>query len=78
MTYTRFYDMRSGGRSKTPYDVLYIKGNEDEAAETFRARFDRDPYNTTCDCCGPDYSIEEYATLEEARRYDSEDGLMIG
>jgi cytochrome c5 len=70
-TYTRFFDMCSGGRQKTPHDVVYIKGSESVAAAKFEEVFGRDPYNTTCDCCGPDFSIEEYDSLHEAQEYDT-------
>jgi hypothetical protein len=63
-------DMCSGGSSKTDYDYIYIQAPYDEALKIFEERFDHDPMNTTCGCCGPDFSIEESPTLEEATGYE--------
>lgn len=70
--WTKFFDMHSGGCVKVPpYEIIYIEAeSENEAIEIFETRFDRDPFNITCDCCGNDYSLSEYDTLEEATEYD--------
>lgn len=68
--WTVFWDMSSGGSTKLkPYDMIYIQATEDNAIKIFEDIFDRDPYNVTCDCCGQDYSIDEYSSLEQATGY---------
>lgn len=68
--WTQFWDMHSGGSLKiNPYNQIYIEAPEREARELFRERFGRDPDNITCHCCGEDYAVEEYGTLEEATEY---------
>ncbi len=74
----RFFDMASGGRDKTKYETIIIEAdNEEQAAQVFEDKFEIDPYNTTCDCCGPDYSISEYETLELAERFDKDSRKKI-
>jgi hypothetical protein len=68
--WTRFMDMHSGGGCKLDWEYIYIEAPEEEAIEVFSNKFGRDPEDVTCDCCGPDYCISEYDTLEEATRYD--------
>jgi hypothetical protein len=65
-------DMSSGGTCKVPpFEWIYIEAaSAEEAAVVFYSRFGRDPYNVTCDCCGPDYSITSWPTLSEASGYD--------
>ena len=66
-----FMDMSSGGGSKTAFEhVLIQAANESDAAAIFEQRLERDPYNVTCDCCGADYSINEYDTLDAATAYN--------
>lgn len=73
--YYEFADMHSGGGAKTDYEYIYIKAeSEEEAVEIFEAKFDRSPYHTTCDCCGPDYSIWE---VEKPTRSASDEVLII-
>ena len=72
MTWTHFWDMHSGGSSKTVFEQIYIEGDEASAAEVFEKRFDRSPYGVTCDCCGADFAIREYDTLEKATEFDRE------
>lgn len=67
---TRFMDMHSGGRLKTPYTHIYIQEPLDEALETFKGLFARNPDNVTCKCCGEDFVYEQYSSLEEATAYD--------
>jgi hypothetical protein len=69
-TVTRFMDMHSGGRLKTPYTHIYIDEPLGEAIRTFKELFKRDPDNVTCKCCGEDFVYEEYESLEEATAYD--------
>lgn len=67
MVWTSFSDMCSGGGEKTEYDPIYIEGDEEEACSIFEAKFNRDPRNVTCSCCGPDFSVWEHdGGLDEA------------
>jgi len=67
--WTQFWDMHSGGDQKLDWAHIYIEQPEDEARATFERVFGRDPENVTCRCCGEDYTIQEYDTLEEATAY---------
>lgn len=58
--WTRFMDMHSGGGRKTDYDIIYIEARVDRARVIFENRFGRDPDDVTCNCCGPDFSIDPY------------------
>lgn len=74
----RFFDMASGGRDKTKYETIIIEAdNEQQAAQVFESKLEIDPYNTTCDCCGPDFSISSYETLDLAQQYDRESSKKI-
>lgn len=68
--WTHFMDMHSGGDCKLdPYEHIYIEAYEEQAVMIFEAEFKRDPNNVTCDCCGEDYSISEYSSVERATEY---------
>lgn len=67
--WTQFWDMSSGGGQKTEYSKIYIQASQNLAEQIFEELFGRDPHYVTCDCCGPDFSITEYETLEEATGY---------
>jgi hypothetical protein len=67
---TRFMDMHSGGKLKTPFTHIYVDAPLDKALNIFKDTFKRDPDNVTCTCCGEDFVYEEYASLEEATAYD--------
>lgn len=68
--WTKFWDMNSGGGLKeSPYGLIYIEAPEQEAKSVFHARFGHNPERVTCTCCGEDYSISEYETLDEATKY---------
>lgn len=71
---TRFMDMHSGGKLKTPFTHIYIDAPLDEALNIFKDTFERDPNNVTCKCCGEDFVYEEYSSLEEATAYDRKAG----
>lgn len=77
--WTRFMDMHSGGSCKQkPYKYIYIEAPEEEAVEIFYNRFAHYPHWVACECCGPNYSVSEYQTLEEAQEYDGpDDGDML-
>lgn len=59
VTWTRFFDMSSGGSNKVGPDVIWIQADEEKAVELFESIFKWDPTNVTCECCGQDYSIYE-------------------
>jgi hypothetical protein len=67
---TRFMDMHSGGRLKTPFTHIYVDAPLDRALEIFKETFKRKPDNVTCKCCGEDFVYEEHESLEEATAYD--------
>ena len=62
--------MHSGGGTKIePYEKIYIEAPRDKAIAIFQKRFERNPNNTSCKCCGGDYSINEHPTLCQASAY---------
>jgi hypothetical protein len=69
---TRFMDMHSGGKLKTPFTHIYVDAPLEKALEIFKDTFKRDPDNVTCKCCGEDFVYEEHSSLEEASAYDRE------
>lgn len=71
--WTRFHDMRSGGNLKENYNYIYIEAPQSEAEVIFYNRFGHNPNRVSCTCCGEDYAIEEYDSLELARKYDKVD-----
>ena len=76
MVWTLFWDMHSGGSLKLEFSKCYIEANELEAVSIFEDTFGRNPFHVTCDCCGEDYSVMQYDTLEEATRYLRQDELL--
>lgn len=66
MSYTRFFDMSSGGKEKEAWTIITVNLPEDEAVKWFEDQFGHHPYNITCYCCGEDYAVSQYATLEQA------------
>ncbi len=67
MKTTTFYDMHSGGSLKESVALIIIEAPEAEAISVFYARYGHNPRRVTCTCCGPDYSIDEHESLEEAQ-----------
>ena len=67
--WTLFWDMHSGGSSKTNWDKIYIQAPEAEAITIFENRMGRNPHQVACSCCGSDFSILESETLAEASAY---------
>jgi hypothetical protein len=61
--------MHSGGGQKLKWSKIYIEAPEHEAKIVFQNRFGRNPDRVTCTCCGPDYSISEEVSLEQASAY---------
>lgn len=67
MTWTKFYDMHSGGSVKEPpFEVIYIQLPQDQAIDAFELRFGHSPGDIACNCCGENYSVSEHETLELA------------
>jgi len=71
MTWTRFVDMYSGGDLKMRWRFIYIEADEDMSEQVFFQLFGRHPGETTCECCGPDYSYRGCAedSLRAASAY---------
>lgn len=62
--------MHSGGSTKVkPYNKLYMEAPQRIAEIVFYNRFGRNPHRITCTCCGEDYSLSEYDSLEQASAY---------
>lgn len=74
MVWTQFWDMHSGGGQKEQYSMIYIEAPQNEAISIFYSRFGHNPNRVSCTCCGDDYSVTEYATLEEATEYHRKGG----
>lgn len=70
MAWTRFMDMHSGGGTKTDFEYIYIEADEDTAVNIFCNMFDEHPYSVACGCCGSNFSVSSYNTLEEATDYE--------
>lgn len=62
--------MHSGGGQKENFSHCFIEAPENEAKIIFYNRFGHNPERVTCTCCGDDYSISEYETLEQATAYE--------
>ena len=67
--WTNFWDMHSGGGQKEEWSQIYIEAPESEARVIFYNRFGHSPDRVTCTCCGEDYAVNEYDTLDEATEY---------
>lgn len=68
---TTFWDMHSGGGQKLDWSMIYIEAPREEAELVFQNRFDRNPNRVSCTCCGPDYSIQQHSSVEEAKKSHS-------
>jgi hypothetical protein len=75
LKWIHFWDMHSGGGIKEePYQHIYIEATSQDAAEViFYNRFEHNPNRVTCTCCGSDYSVSEYDTLEAATEFQRSD-----
>ena len=68
--FTMFMDMHSGGKLKIPpYQYFVIEADEEDANGIFQSEFDRNPWQTTCSCCGNDYSAHTDDTLAQLSGY---------
>ena len=77
MVWTAFFDTHSGGRAKEKAGIICIEAPIKEAKIIFYNRFGHSPDRITCTCCGPDYSISEHETFEEAAQYPDTPGGVI-
>jgi len=68
MKTTLFWDMYSGGSKKQSFSKLAVELPEKEAIEWFEEKYGN-PFFVTCDCCGPDYSVSEFDSLEDLKSY---------
>lgn len=76
--WTRFFDMCSGGGQKEEWGYIYIEAPMKEAEVIFYNRFGHNPNCVTCTCCGEDYAIDQYETLDEATKFDEGDrGALV-
>lgn len=66
---TVFLDMHSGGDAKLQWEKIYIALPKKLARIVFENRFNRNPDNITCSCCGEDYSVNEYDNIYQATGY---------
>lgn len=64
--WTQFYDLHSGGSRKLKWEKIYIEASVQEAKVIFENRFDENPDEVACSCCGQNYSISESDSLEAA------------
>ena len=64
--WTRFCDTHSGGSQKEQWSHIYIEAPEKEARDVFYKRFGHSADHVTCSCCGEDYSVREYTTIDNA------------
>lgn len=75
--WTRFKDMHSGcGNKIDDYEYIFIELPIDDAVKYFENRFNISPFNVTCSCCGEDFWIKEYETLESATQYIEGDNSL--
>jgi hypothetical protein len=71
-------DMHSGGSLKQPpFEYIYIEAEIEIAEQIFNKKFGHDPYDVSCSCCGENYSVSEYTTLEEATDYERCRSILI-
>lgn len=72
MKWFKFCDMHTRGRlTNKPYEFIFIEAEEIlSAIEVFDQRFKQSPYSSKCPCCGCNYTIMEYSTLEAATMFE--------
>jgi len=67
-----FCDGHSGGYTKNDFEwcVVYAE-NEASARAKFKEKTECDSFAVTCECCGPDFWVDEYTEEElvEYRKY---------
>ncbi len=83
MVWTLFMDMYSGGDRKEKWPLIFIEAPQEEAEIIFQNRFGHNPHRVSCTCCGEDYMVDEYDSLENATafyrgcEYDEEENKYI-
>lgn len=68
--FTYFVDMCSGSSRKTEWDVIFVELPYKYALTWFEDTYGRDPKYVTCECCGPDFSIEEVDSLDSLKFFN--------
>lgn len=69
--WVNFTDMHSGGGTKTRFENIYIEADSEERAiDIFKREFNEDPDDVACQCCGSNFSVTAYETLEDATSCD--------
>lgn len=71
MKATLFSDMYSGGFRSNNFDYGYIVADEETAIEQFSEQYGS-PFSIGCECCGSNYSVIEFDSLEELLSYRPE------
>lgn len=67
----KFQDLLSGGVLKVKgIDTIYMETTPGKSRDAFTAYFGFDPLNTYCDCCGKDFCISEFDSLEDATKQE--------
>jgi hypothetical protein len=64
--WTVFLDMHCGGDCKEDASLIFIEAGIEEAKVVFYNMFHHNPERVSCTCCGPDYAIDEWESLERA------------
>ena len=62
--WTHFYDLHSGGEAKTEHESIAIEGEEEVARDRLESMFGVSSYGVSCECCGSDFSVTEFESLE--------------
>jgi len=76
MVWTQFYDRSSGGTAKAGFKSCFIEAPEGEARKLFMEAFSQHPDHEACSCCGADWSVMEWDTLEEATQLERNVALL--
>jgi len=76
--WTKFYDMHSGGDAKTEWEVIVFEAKKKDAIKYANWKWGIHPDNVTCTCCGEDFSVSTYETLEQAVEFHLEWGVHEG
>ena len=67
--WTKFYDMHSGGDAKTEWEVIVFEAKKKDAIKYANWKWGIHPDNVTCTCCGEDFSVSTYETLDDAVKF---------
>lgn len=68
--WTMFWDLHTGGETKIePYNHIFVNLDEKTAIQWFKHITGRDPFTNSCRCCGNDYAVDGFESLDDAARY---------